>query len=56
MFKPAQCILAANRIERYPDGFDQRLVRAGLGSTHDVLDLGERFFYRREIRRVGRQK
>jgi hypothetical protein len=48
MFKPAQCILAANRIERYPDGSDERLMRASLSFTHDCLDLGERSFYGRE--------
>jgi hypothetical protein len=45
MLKEAQCVLTANRIERYPDGFDERLVRASLGFAQDVLRLGERFSY-----------
>ena len=41
MLKEAQCILAANRIERSPDGFDEHLVHASLCFTHNVLYLGE---------------
>jgi hypothetical protein len=47
MLKTAQCILAANRIERTPCGFNQCLVRASLSFTQDVLYLREGFFYRR---------
>jgi hypothetical protein len=42
MLEEAHSVLAANRIERTSDGFNQCLVRASLGFAYDVLELGER--------------
>ena len=54
MLEEAQCILAADPIERYPDGFDQCLVRTSLSFTQDILYLSEGFLYGREVGRIGR--
>ena len=54
MLQEAQCISAANRVERNPYGFDQRLVRASLSFAQDSLYLREGFFYGREVRTIGR--
>jgi hypothetical protein len=45
MLEEAQCISAANRIQRNPYGFDQCLVRASLSFAQDRLYLREGFFY-----------
>jgi hypothetical protein len=51
MLEEAQGVLAAIRIERTSDGFNQcLLVRASLGFAYDCLELGERSFYGREVR------
>jgi len=55
MREEAQGISAANRSERYPNGFDERLVRTSLSfAQEDSLYLQEGFFNGREVRRLGR--
>ena len=45
VFEPAQGVSTTNLTECSPKDFDQRLVQAGLGSTKDVLELGERLVH-----------
>ena len=56
MLEEAQGVSVADRIEQVPDGFDERLVRASLSFKYGCFDLGERSFYGREARRIGRQE
>lgn len=43
MSEPTQHVMPTDRLERPPDRFDERLVRAGFYLAEDRLDLGERF-------------
>ena len=56
MGKPTESISCRNEIQRACDGLLKVFTRASSYPSQKTLQFGESFFYRREIRRVCRQK
>ena len=55
MLEVTLSVLGADRRKRFAQYIYQSVLRAGSGFAQHTLDLGESFFYRIEVRRVGRQ-
>jgi hypothetical protein len=56
MSKPALRALSGERVQACSNSLHERLARARFGAPQEGFQLGEGFFYRAEIGRVGRQE
>ncbi len=56
MGEPAERILSSHRLQGLPNGLLQRFMRPGADPSQKGFELGEGFFARRVIGRVGWQE